>query len=288
MNLCSRPDVQALLSRHGFRFSKSMGQNFLMDPSVPVRIADASGLDSSVGVLEIGPGIGALTVELAKRAGRVTAVELDRSLLPVLSETLAPYPNATVVSGNILSVNLKELVSSSFPCLTPVVCANLPYNITSPVLSALIDSGCFQRITVMVQKEVALRICAGAGTASYGAFSVYAQYHMEPELLFDVPPESFFPAPKVTSTVITMTPHKTPPAQVEDEAFFFKVVRAAFGQRRKTLVNALSAVFGSRFSKADLQRAIVSCGLPADIRGERLDIPAFAALASHLQGVRSA
>lgn len=222
MNLCNRLDVQALLSRHGFRFSKSMGQNFLMDPSVPIRIAEAAGLDGSVGVLEIGPGIGALTVELAKYAGHVTAVELDRSLLPLLAETLAPYPNTNVVNGNILDVNLKELVSSSFPGLTPVVCANLPYNITSPVLSALVDAGCFQRITVMVQREVALRICARAGTSDYGAFSVYMQYHMQPELLFDVPPESFLPAPKVTSSVVTMTPHKLPPAFVEDETLFLR------------------------------------------------------------------
>lgn len=287
MNLCNRLDVQALLSRHGFRFSKSMGQNFLMDPSVPIRIAEAAGLDGSVGVLEIGPGIGALTVELAKHAGHVTAVELDRSLLPLLAETLAPYPNTNVVNGNILDVNLKELVSSSFPGLTPVVCANLPYNITSPVLSALVDAGCFQRITVMVQREVALRICARAGTSDYGAFSVYMQYHMQPELLFDVPPESFLPAPKVTSSVVTMTPHKLPPAFVEDETLFFKVVKAAFGQRRKTLLNALHSVFGSHLSKSDLQQMLASCGLPLDIRGERLDIPAFAALTANLQSALS-
>ena len=288
MNLCNRLDVQALLSRHGFRFSKSMGQNFLMDASVPIRIAQAAKLDSETGVLEIGPGIGALTVELAKHANQVVAVELDRTLLPLLKETLAPYPNIQVVNGNILHLNLKELVSSSFPGLTPVVCANLPYNITSPILSALIDSKCFHRITVMVQKEVALRICAQAGTSDYGAFSVYVQYYMQPELLFDIPPGSFLQAPKVTSSVITMILRQTPIAHVKDEGFFFKVVKAAFGQRRKTLLNALTSTFGNQLSKDQLRQILQSCEIPLDIRGERLDIPVFAALADKMQAALTA
>ena len=287
MNLCNRSDVQALLARHGFRFSKSMGQNFLMDPAVPVRIAESAGLSPSVGVLEIGPGIGALTVELAQRAGHVTAVELDRALLPLLDETLAPYPNTEVISGNILQQDLKELTSRALPGLAPVVCANLPYNITSPVLSHLIEAGCFQRITVMVQREVALRICAAPGSADYGAFSVYVQYHMQPALLFDVPPESFLPAPKVTSSVITMTPYDTRPVSVQDEALFFRVVKAAFGQRRKTLANALHAAFGSRLSKPELQQILSACSLPGDIRGERLDLAAFAAVTAQIQAALS-
>lgn len=287
MNLCNRSDVQALLARHGFRFSKSMGQNFLMDPAVPVRIAEAAGLSPSVGVLEIGPGIGALTVELARRAGRVAAVELDRALLPLLAETLAPYPNTEVISGNILQQDLKELANRALPGLAPVVCANLPYNITSPVLSRLIEAGCFGRITVMVQREVALRICAAPGSADYGAFSVYVQYHMQPELLFDVPPDSFLPAPKVTSSVITMTPYDTKPVCVQEEALFFRVVKAAFGQRRKTLLNALHAAFGSQLAKPELQKIIASCGLPGDIRGERPDLAAFAAVTEQIQAALS-
>lgn len=287
MNLCNRSDVQALLARHGFRFSKSMGQNFLMDAAVPVRIAEAAGLSSSVGVLEIGPGIGALTVELAQRAGRVTAVELDRALLPLLAETLAPYPNTDVIHGNILQQDLRELIARVFPGLTPVVCANLPYNITSPVLTHLIEADCFRRITVMVQREVALRICAAPGTADYGAFSVYMQYHMQPELLFDVPPESFLPAPKVTSSVITMTPYETKPVSVQNETLFFRVVKAAFGQRRKTLPNALLAAFGGQLTKSDLQQILSACGLPLDIRGERLDLAAFAAVTEQIQSALS-
>ncbi|MBQ1351617.1 MAG: 16S rRNA (adenine(1518)-N(6)/adenine(1519)-N(6))-dimethyltransferase RsmA [Oscillospiraceae bacterium] len=287
MNLCNRSDVQALLARHGFRFSKSMGQNFLMDAAVPVRIAEAAGLSSSVGVLEIGPGIGALTVELTQRAGRVTAVELDRALLPLLAETLAPYPNTDVIHGNILQQDLRELIARVFPGLTPVVCANLPYNITSPVLTHLIEADCFRRITVMVQREVALRICAAPGTADYGAFSVYMQYHMQPELLFDVPPESFLPAPKVTSSVITMTPYETKPVSVQNETLFFRVVKAAFGQRRKTLPNALLAAFGGQLTKSDLQQILSACGLPLDIRGERLDLAAFAAVTEQIQSALS-
>ena len=287
MNLCNRSDVQTLLARHGFRFSKSMGQNFLMDAAVPVRIAEAAGLSSSVGVLEIGPGVGALTVELAQRAGQVTAVELDRALLPLLAETLAPYPNADVIHGNILQQDLRELTARAFPGLTPVVCANLPYNITSPVLTHLIEAGCFRRITVMVQREVALRICAAPGTADYGAFSVYVQYHMHPELLFDVPPESFLPAPKVTSSVITMTPYETRPVCVQNEALFFRVVKAAFGQRLKTLPNALLAAFGGQITKSDLQQILSACGLPPDIRGERLGLSAFAAVTEQIQSALS-
>lgn len=281
MDLCNTKEIKELLGRHGFRFSKSMGQNFLIESWVPDGLVEGAEVTKANGVLEIGPGIGPLTVRLADAAAKVVAVELDRSLLPVLSETLAGRDNVEIVSGDIMKLNLAALVEEKFSGLTPMACANLPYNITTPVLTALIESGRFSRITVMIQREVARRICAAPGTADYGAFSVYCQYHTDPELLFDVGPECFLPAPKVTSAVLRMTPRSSPPVPVRDERLFFRVVKAAFGQRRKTLLNALTAGFGS-LSKDQLRQAIEDCGLPADVRGERLGIPEFAALAEIL------
>ena len=282
MDLCDRNTIQSLLSRHGFRFSKSMGQNFLIQGWVPDGLVEGAGVSRENGVLEVGPGIGPLTVRLARAAAKVVAVELDRSLLPVLDETLAGLDNVEVLSGDILKLDIGALVEEKFPGLTPMACANLPYNITTPVLTALIDSGRFSRITVMIQREVARRICAAPGTPDYGAFSVYCQVHAGTELLFDVPPDCFLPAPKVTSSVLRLTPRPLP-AELEDEAFFFRVVRAAFAQRRKTLLNALGAAFGGQVSKEELAGLLAGCGLPPDVRGERLGIPEFAALARALR-----
>jgi 16S rRNA (adenine1518-N6/adenine1519-N6)-dimethyltransferase len=279
MNLCNAPELKALLARHGFRFSKSKGQNFLIASWVPEDIAAASGADRTCGVLEIGPGVGPLTCQLAQRAGKVAAVELDRDLFPILAETLADWDNVQVIEGDILKTDIPALVSQHFAGLTPIACANLPYNITSPALAALIEAGCFASITVMIQREAALRVCARPGTADYGAFSVYCQYHTTPELLFEVPPDCFMPAPKVTSAVVRLVPRPRP-AEVDDPAHFFKVVKAAFGQRRKTLANALSAVFGD---KAAIAAALEACGFPAAIRGERLSIAEFAALSKALR-----
>lgn len=282
MNLCDKNEIRALLSRHGFHFSKSMGQNFLIDGGVPRRIVASSEIDAGCGVLEIGPGVGALTAELAAVAGMVVAVELDRALLPVLGETLSSRHNVEILNGDILKTDLPALVARSFSGLKPVVCANLPYNITSPVLTALIEASCFQRITVMVQREVALRICSPAGGADYGAFSVFMQYHAVPARLFDVPPDCFFPPPRVTSSVLSLEPRAAPPAAVEDKALFFSVVRAAFSKRRKTLVNALLSAYGDRLTKDTLRGIVSDLGFGEDIRGERLDIPAFAALSSRI------
>ena len=201
MNLCDYNTIRDLLARHGFHFSKSMGQNFLIDPEVPRRIAEASGADAGCGVLEIGPGIGPLTAELAQRAGKVVAVELDRALLPVLAETMAPYPNVEVVPGDVLKLDLTAIAAEKFQGLTPIVCANLPYNVTSPILEKLVESPCFTAFTVMIQREVARRLCAPQGSSEGGSFSLFLQYYMKPELLFDVPPEKFLPAPKVTFTI---------------------------------------------------------------------------------------
>ena len=282
MDLCNEKDIRALLARHGFRFSKSMGQNFLIEGWVPRDIAEASGADETTGVLEIGPGIGPLTVQLARRAARVAAVELDRTLYPILDETLAPYPNAEVVPGDVMKLDLPALVADKFSGLTAIACANLPYNITTPVLTALIEAGCFASITVMIQREVALRICAAPGTGDYGAFSLFCQYHTVPEYLFEVGPECFLPAPKVTSAVIRLTPRREPPQTLVEETLFFQVVRASFAQRRKTLLNGLSSAFGSRVSKDGLRAVLAEAGLPENVRGETLGIPQFAALAAAL------
>ena len=281
MDLCDFKAVQALLKRHGFHFSKNMGQNFLIRPQVPVDIANASGADLTCAVLEIGPGIGPLTVQLAKRAGKVVAVELDKSLLPVLAETLSDIENTEVVSGDILKLDLDALVSDKFNSFTPIVCANLPYNITSPVLTKLLESGHFAAITVMIQREVAKRICAAPGTPDYGAFSVFCQYHARCEYRFEVPPECFYPAPKVTSAVVTLIPQPKPTC-VDDPKAFFAVVKAAFAQRRKTLLNCLGSAYGDRFSKDELRQILAACDLSENVRGERLSISDFAALAKQL------
>lgn len=281
MDLCDLDTIKALLSRHGFHFSRSMGQNFLIQSWVPEGLVEGAGVSGSNGVLEIGPGIGPLTVRLSAAAGRVVAVELDRALLPVLAETLGDRDNVEVISGDILKLDIPALVDEKLAGLEPMACANLPYNITTPVITALIEAKRFSCIAVMIQREVARRICAAPGSPDYGAFSVYCQYHTEPELLFDVGPECFIPAPKVTSSVIRMRPLPSPPVPVKDEVRFFRVVKAAFGQRRKTLLNALSAGLPS-LSREAVKAAVAACGLPDNVRGERLGIPEFAALTEAL------
>ncbi len=280
MDLCDVNTIKALLARHGFHFSKSLGQNFLIEAWVPRDIAEVSGAGAGVGVVEIGPGIGPLTVELARRAEKVAAIELDRALLPILDETLAGFDNVSVISGDVMSLDLKALVQEYMPGLTPMVCANLPYNITTPVLHLLLESGLFSAVTVMIQKEVAQRICAEPGNKDYGAFSLYCQYKAGTELLFEVPKECFLPAPKVTSAVVRLTPHPAP-ACVRDEKLFFSLVRPAFVYRRKTLLNALCNALP--LDKEAIASCIAAAGLPADVRGERLGIEAFAALAEEIK-----
>ena len=271
MEHCDFAAIEALLRRHGFHFSKSMGQNFLIDASVPAAIAEASEAGEGNGVLEIGPGIGALSHELCRRAGRVVAVELDKALLPILDETMANFDNFEVVSADILKTDIPALVREKLAGLTPIVCANLPYNITTPAITALLESKCFESITVLVQKEVAERLCAAPGTAAYGAFSA-------PRLLFEVGRECFQPQPKVTSAVLRAEVRKTPPVAVEDEKFFFRVVYAAFALRRKTIVNSLMTGFGSQLTKEQVTEAVVSAGLAPTVRGEKLGLEEFARL----------
>lgn len=281
MDLCNIHEIRDLLTRHGFHFSKAKGQNFLIQSWVPQRIAQDAGVDETCGVLEIGPGIGPLTEQLCRRAGKVVAVELDRNLRPVLAETMAGHDNLELIFADILKQDIPALAAERFAGLRPMACANLPYYITSDILAALLEAGCFASITVMVQKEVAQRICAAPGTAAYGAFTVFCQYHAAPEILFDVPPSCFLPQPKVTSAVLHLAVRKTPLCPVEDEALFFRVVRASFAQRRKTLVNGLSAAFG-QLPKDRLQQAVTACGFAPNVRGETLSIPDFARLADKL------
>lgn len=282
LDLCNVKEIKALLDRHGFRFSKSMGQNFLIAPWVPRQTAEASGAAKGVGVLEIGPGIGPLTAQLASLGEKVVSVELDRSLLPVLAETMGAYDNVEIVPGDIMKVDIGALCREKFPGMPVVVCANLPYNITTPVITALLEAECFESITVMIQREVAQRICAAPGTGEYGAFTVLCQYYADSELLYDVPPSCFYPAPKVTSSVIRMQVRQEPPAFVPDKDLFFRVVRAAFGQRRKTLLNGLSTMMGKTVEKERLREVIRSCDLTESIRGERLSFAEFAQLSRKL------
>ena len=282
MNLCDYNTIRELLGRHGFHFSKSMGQNFLIDLEVPYNIAAASQADETCGVLEIGPGIGPLTAELAQRAGKVVSIELDKSLLPVLAETMAPYPNVEIVPGDAMKLDLGALAAEKFQGLRPIVCANLPYNITTPVLTKLIETPCFETITVLIQKEVAQRLSAAQGSSDGGSFSLFLQYYMETEYLFDVPREKFLPAPKVTSAVLRCIRRKKPAVDVDDEEFFFKVVRGAFLLRRKTLPNSLAAALPP-FSKESIIAAMAECGLPETVRGERLTLQDFANLSKTIK-----
>ncbi len=285
MNLCDIREVKALLARHGFHFSKTMGQNFLTADWIPQEIAAACGADESHGVLEVGPGVGCLTRELCQRAAAVVSVELDRSLLPVLAETMADAENFQLINEDILKLDIPAAADRYFSGLTPLVCANLPYNITTPALRVLVEADRFETITVMVQKEVAQRITAPAGAGDYGAFSVYMQYHTEPELLFDVPPDCFLPRPKVTSAVVRCRTRTAPPvAPACGKDFFFQTVRAAFALRRKTLRNSLSSVFGGQLDREQIAGVIEDCGFPPTVRGETLGMEEFAALADRLYG----
>ena len=284
MDLCNRNDIQALLQRHGFHFSKAMGQNFLIEGWVPRDIADASGADEHTGVLEIGPGIGPLTAQLVRRAGKVVSVELDERLYPVLRETMANAENFTLIEGDTMKLDFPQVIREHFAGLRPILCANLPYNITTPLLTRVVESRCFDSVTVLIQKEVAQRICAAPGTADYGAFSLLMQYYTAPELVFEVPNTCFLPAPKVTSAVIHCPVRKAPPVEVVSEAALWRTVKAAFALRRKTLVNSLQT--GYQLPKE--AEIVTACGLPAAVRGERLTLQDFAALTSALAAAEQA
>lgn len=281
VNVCDIQVMKPLLAAHGFHFSKAKGQNFLIAPWVPESIAGAAGVREDVGVLEIGPGVGPLTQQLALRAGKVCAVEVDERLKPILEITLEGCGNVELVWGDVLKLDIPALVKEKLPGLRPVACANLPYYITSPILTALLEAECFQAVTVMVQKEVAQRIAARPGTAEYGAFSVFCQYYAEPELLFDVPAHCFVPQPKVTSTVVTLRVRQARPWDIHDEQLFFRVVRASFAMRRKKLSNGLASGF-PELGKAGAEAVLAACGFPENVRGETLGIPEFGAITNEI------
>ena len=281
INVCDIGVMKPLLTEHGFHFSKAKGQNFLIAPWVPERIAEDSGVNETVGVLEIGPGIGPLTQQLCLRAKKVCAVELDTRLKPILEKTVGQFSNLDILWDDVLKQDVKALVAEKFAGLKPMACANLPYYITTPILSALLEAECFDRVTVMVQKEVAQRIAAKPGTADYGAFTVFCQFYAQPEYLFDVPPHCFVPQPKVMSGVISLKVRKELPWEIADKALFFRVVRASFAMRRKKLSNGLASGF-PELGKTGAEEVLASAGFDANVRGETLDIPAFAAIANEI------
>lgn len=279
IQVCDINVMKPLLAEQGFHFSKAKGQNFLIAPWVPESIAVQAGVDKNAGVLEIGPGVGPLTQQLCLRAGKVCAVELDKRLAPILRQTVGEFENLDIVWDDVLNLDIPTLVKEQFGDLRPMACANLPYYITSPILSALLEADCFNSVTVMVQKEVAQRIAAEPGADDYGAFSVFCQYYAEPKLLFDVPAHCFLPQPKVTSAVIQLRIRAERPWQIDDTALFFKTVRASFAMRRKKLSNGLAAAF-PQLGKAGAAEVIATCGLPENVRGETLSIDQFARISN--------
>ena len=281
IQVCDIQVMKPMLSQHGFHFSKAKGQNFLIAPWVPESIAQDSGVDETVGVLEIGPGIGPLTQQLCLRAGKVCAVEVDTRLKPILELTVGEFSNLEILWNDVLKLDIPALVQEKFAGLRPMACANLPYYITSPILSALLEAECFESVTVMVQKEVAQRIAAAPGTADYSAFTVFCQYYADPEILFDVPAHCFLPQPKVTSAVITLRTRKERPWDIQDEKTFFRVVKASFAMRRKKLSNGLASGF-PELGKAGAAEVIAAAGFDANVRGETLNIPEFARIANEI------
>lgn len=266
-----------------FRKKKKYGQNFLNNPAVTERIVRESGADEACGVLEIGPGLGALTQKLAPAVKKVVAVEIDRELIPPLRDKLAPFPNVVLIEQDILKTDLKELVGTHFPDMPVLVCANLPYYITTPILMKLLESRCgFRSITVMVQKEVAARLTSGCGERDYGAITASVRYFASVKRLFPVTAGNFSPPPKVDSAVIRLDLYEKPPVAVKEEALLFEVIRAAFLQRRKTLCNALTSYFGFP-DKETAASVIAACGLRADVRGETLSLGEFALLADEIE-----
>lgn len=282
MKLTDISVIRDVLSRHGFSFSKALGQNFLINPSVCPRMADECHPDlpdGSFAVLEIGPGLGVLTRELSRVAAKVISVELDTRLLPVLEETLADCPNVTVIHGDILKLNVADLLAEHAAGLPVVVCANLPYYITSPILMGLLESRLPLRcITVLVQKEAAQRICAKQGTRDCGAVTLAVQYYAHAEILFSVSRGSFMPAPKVDSSVIRLSLREEPPCNAQNEALLFRVIHAAFNQRRKTLLNSLSNL---GYDKSTIAAALEATSLSPTARAEELTLAQFAALANY-------
>lgn len=273
--------IRAVLEKNGFHFSKALGQNFLINPSVCPRMAALSGAADCAGAVEVGPGIGVLTWELSQVAKKVVSIELDKRLLPVLDETLADCDNVKILNADVMKLDLRRMIEEEFPGGEVAVCANLPYYITSPVIMRLLEERLpITSITVMVQKEAAERLCAHPGERACGAVSAAVWYYAEPEILFQVSRGSFMPAPNVDSAVIRLRIRRTPPVEVADEPFFFRVVRAAFAQRRKTAVNSIANTLGR--SKQAVAAAFDAADVPQNARAEALTLEDFAALTAGL------
>lgn len=281
-NLTNLGYIKDLLGRHNFNFSKGLGQNFLVNPSVCPKIAEMGNARKGFGVIEVGTGIGTLTAELAARADKVVAVEIDQRLLPVLEETLADFDNIKVINEDIMNVNLNQLISEEFDGMDVAVCANLPYYITSPVIMHFLESGArVKSLTVMVQKEAAERLCAAVGTRQSGAISVAVNYYGTAKTLFNVSRGSFIPAPNVDSAVIRIDVEKKYSLEPEEEKFFFSVVKAAFSQRRKTLANSLSSMMS--VEKSCVYEALGECGFGESVRVEQLDMESLIKFSSVLR-----
>ena len=281
IEVCNIHVMKPLLESHGFHFSKAKGQNFLIAQWVPESIVREAGVDQTAGVLEIGPGIGPLTQQLCLNAGKVCAVELDNRLKPILDATVGEFDNLEILWNDVLKLDVPALIKEKFGDLRPMACANLPYYITSPILTALLEAECFDSVTVMVQKEVAQRIAAAPGSADYSAFTVFCQYYAEPELLFDVPAHCFLPQPKVTSAVISLRVRKERNWDILDQDAFFRTVRASFAMRRKKLSNGLASGF-PELGKSGAAEVIEAAGFDANVRGETLGIPEFARIANEI------
>lgn len=280
-NLSDISNIKGLLSRNGFSFSKSLGQNFLINPSVCPRMADDSGACDDVGVIEIGAGIGVLTAELAKRANKVVSIEIDSRLLPVLSETLAEFDNVEVINADVMKLDLHALIAEKFAGMKVIVCANLPYYITSPIIMLLLESKLpIESITVMVQSEAADRLCANVGSRQAGAVTIAVDYYAQAHTLFDVSRESFMPSPKVDSKVIQLNVRKKPAIDVSNETKFFKMVKSAFAQRRKTALNAISS--GMNLPKEHVANALQLSDLDPNVRAEKLTMIELATLCENL------
>ena len=281
-NLTDIGVIKDILSRHGFSFSKALGQNFLVNPSVCPRIAELGGAEKGVGAIEIGTGVGVLTHELAKRADKVVAIEIDSRLIPVLKETLGEHNNVTIINDDVMKLDLHKVIKEHFQGMDVVLCANLPYYITSPIIMMLLESRLpLKSITVMVQKEAGTRLCAEMGTREAGAVTAAVRYYSEPELLFNVSRGSFMPSPNVDSCVIKLNVHNDGGFKAEDEEFFFKTVRGAFSQRRKNLLNSLSSSMG--IEKAKVTEAVAAADISPNARPEQLSMEDFLRLAESLK-----
>ena len=273
--------IKEILSRNGFNFSKGLGQNFLINPTVCPRMAEMSGASQGVGVIEIGPGIGVLTQELCALADKVVAIEIDKRLIPVLNETLQEFDNVKVINDDVLKIDLHKLIEEEFKGMKVVVCANLPYYITSPIIMSLLEENLpIETITVMVQKEAAQRICAEVGTRQSGAVTVAVNFYSKPEMLFTVSAGSFMPAPKVNSAVIRLDVFKEPLIEVKDRQKFFRIVKSAFGQRRKTIVNSLSS--GMQMEKSQITQILEKCNIAVNLRAENLTMEDFVKIYENL------